>query len=96
MTGDRSTGSTGSDTSAVEKVVERGPVDEYGMTHPVETPELLEVALLAFEDQLLKLPSSALCVVQEAHARCPELCTKKFKIAFLRCEVFNPAVSTTA
>jgi hypothetical protein len=74
--------------------VKRGPRDEYGMTHPVETPELMEVALKAFEKQLLKLPSSALKAVTEAHTRCPGLCTKKFKIAFLRCEVFNPAVST--
>jgi hypothetical protein len=73
--------------------VERGPRDEYGMSHPVETPELIEVALKAFEKQLLKLPSSALKAVEQAHVRCPELCTKKFKMTFLRCEVFNPAVS---
>jgi hypothetical protein len=73
--------------------VERGPRDEYGMSHPVETPELIEVALVAFEKQLMKLPSSSLKAVEQAHSRCPELCTEKFKMTFLRCEVFNPAVS---
>lgn len=64
--------------------------DMYGQLHPMESPELIAEGLKSFEEQLQKILSAneASCVSQ-AFSKCPHLMTNKFKLMFLRAEVFN-------
>ena len=67
--------------------------DMYGHVHPNETPELVSSSLEALELELQKIPAELRVGHDIAAERCPELLSTKFKIMFLRCEVFNTDVS---
>ncbi len=62
----------------------------YGQDVPVETPELISSKLQELEDEINKIPKENKQEWLSALRRCPDLCnTDKFKLMFLRCEVFN-------
>ena len=68
--------------------------DQYGQLHPVETEELLARKQVEFHEEIQKLPSKDRQGLIQAEEKCPELLTDKFKLMFLRAEVFNADVST--
>lgn len=68
--------------------------DQYGQRHPIETLELLELKQKEFQVELDKIPDKVKRNVILAQEKCPELLTEKFKLMFLRAEVFNADVRT--
>jgi len=70
--------------------------DVYGQVHPIETPDLIERKLAEFDDLVAdrtKRTDESNRHLIQALGRCPELLTDKFKLMFLRCEVFNTALA---
>lgn len=67
--------------------------DMYGQLHPVETDEMIAEKLIEFEEEIKKLPEDSKQSLLQAEEKCPELVTEKFKLIFLRSEVFNADVS---
>lgn len=78
--------------SSSDAIVDNTP-DQYGQVHPHETPELIARKMALFEKEVKKLKSVDAKSVKEAQLQCPELLTHKFKLMFLRAEVFNADVS---
>ena len=67
--------------------------DFYGQVHPVETPELLATSLQKFETTLATFDLGTKENLIKAQSKCPpQLLNDKFKLLFLRCEVFNVKV----
>lgn len=66
--------------------------DVYGQSHPIETPELTKLKLEDLNKTLDEVGDQheGWC---QAKRMCPELVDDKFKLQFLRCEVFNVDVS---
>ena len=69
--------------------------DMYKQEHPIESEELIEFKLQELEEELDKLSPVIKANYVEALARSPELVSRKEKLKFLRCEVFNADVSST-
>lgn len=61
---------------------------------PEENTKFVETKLADFDSLLEKVPSEKKAEYLNALEKCPDECSDDFKIAFLRCEVFNvqPAV----
>lgn len=68
--------------------------DVYGQVHPVETIDLISKKQKEFELELQKLPTSTKVNLTQAEEKCPELLSDRFKLKFLRAEVFNADVRT--
>lgn len=79
-------------TSEATKDVE---ADIYGQLHPVESDALIVEKLQEFAEEVKKLPEETKQSLLQAEEKCPELVTDKFKLIFLRSEVFNADVSVT-
>ena len=69
--------------------------DLYGQYHPSESPDLISAKLEEFEREIKKLPEEKKVWLLEAEEKCPDLVTDKFKLIFLRSEVFNADVSVS-
>lgn len=68
-------------------------IDEYGQNHPLETTELIELGLSNIEKELRLIPSEKKTAWTTAQSLCPDLVGDNHKLLFLRCEVFDAAVS---
>ena len=69
--------------------------DPYGQKHPDETPELIKSKLEELEKEIDKLPKAKKKSWLTAKQKCPDLTDdEKFRLMFLRCEVFNADVSS--
>jgi hypothetical protein len=68
--------------------------NQYGQTHPIETPDLLERKQKEFQVELDKIPDKEKKSVILALEKSPELLNEKFKLMFLRTEVFDANVRT--
>jgi hypothetical protein len=67
--------------------------DLCGQSHPTETPELIELRLKELDEELEKETIDSKAAFEQAKVKCPDQLTPKFKLVFLRCEVFNVDVS---
>jgi len=66
--------------------------DIYGQVHPEETLDLVNNRIAAFDKAVkavTKVESEQNKCLLQATSKCPELLSEKFKLLFLRCEVFN-------
>ena len=61
----------------------------YGQHIPKETPELISSKLQDLQKKLDFIADENKKDWTMALQKCPELCDDKFKLMFLRCEVFN-------
>jgi hypothetical protein len=68
--------------------------DIYGQLHPNETPYLISQQLIAFQEEIERLPAETKVALQQAQSNCPELLTDEFHVMFLRSEVYNADVRT--
>lgn len=78
---------------ASSDVTKGSKADLYGQFHPVETTDMISAKLEEFEREIKKLPEEKKQCLLEAEEKCPDLVTDKFKLIFLRSEVFNADVS---
>ena len=78
---------------ASSDVTKDSKADVYGQYHPVETSDMISAKLEEFEREIKKLPEDTKASLLEAEEKCPDLVTDKFKLIFLRSEVFNADVS---
>ena len=78
---------------ASSEVTKGSKADVYGQFHPIETPDMISSKLAEFEREIKKLPEDVKKSLLEAEEKCPDLVTDKFKLIFLRSEVFNADVS---
>lgn len=78
---------------ASSDVTKGSKADVYGQYHPVETSDMISAKLEEFDREIKKLPEDTKASLLEAEEKCPDLVTDKFKLIFLRCEVFNADVS---
>ena len=78
--------------SSSDAIVDHTP-DQYGQVHPHETPELIARKMVDFDKEVKKLKTADAKGIKEAQLKCPDLLTDKFKLMFLRSEVFNADVS---
>lgn len=76
---------------AAEANVAFTPADVYGQVHPIETPELLKERLEDLDEELCRVTSRGGWL--QAMSKCPQIVDDKFKLQFLRCELFNVKVS---
>lgn len=67
--------------------------DCYSQRHPIETPELIAAKLAMFDKQVTAIPKKQCQALTQATLNCPGLLDEKFKLMFLRCEVFHENVS---
>jgi hypothetical protein len=74
-------------------MVPMSPPDQYGQSHPIETDILIDNKLKELEFEIAKLSEERREAYSQAVEKCPELLTDKFKLMFLRSEVFNADVS---
>jgi hypothetical protein len=63
-------------------------VDCYGQRHPIESEELIRSKLLEFDRHVARIPAAGKRQLLRARRQCPELLTDRFKLMFLRSEVF--------
>jgi CRAL/TRIO domain len=77
------------------KFIQYHEPDVYGQIHPIETPELIEVSLIGFEDELRLLPTEQTLYAYEAEIKCPTLAQRDLKIAFIRTESFQVKAAAT-
>lgn len=80
--------------SSSDAIIDNTP-DQYGQVHPHETPELIANKLILFEKEIKQLKAAEAKGIKEAQLNCPDLLTDKFKLMFLRADVFNADVSKT-
>ena len=66
--------------------------DSCGQSHPIETPELIAAKLVAFDEEVTTIPKNKRRALNQAIGKCPELLDGRFKLQFLRCEVFHEKV----
>jgi hypothetical protein len=66
--------------------------DIYGQIHPNETSDLISQQLIAFHEEINKLPAATKGALQQAQTKCPELLNDEFYVMFLRSEVYNADV----
>lgn len=78
---------------ASSDVTKGAKADIYGQFHPVETDDMIVEKLQKFEEEVKKLPEESIQSLLQAEEKCPDLVTEKFKLIFLRSEVFNADVS---
>lgn len=74
------------------KVLKTEP-DMYKQEHPIESDELIEAKLKELELELEKLSVPIKASYLQAVEKSPKLVSRKEKLQFLRCEVFNADVS---
>ena len=67
--------------------------DYYSQRHPIETPELIAAKLVQFDNHVATIPKKQRQALTQATLKCPDLLDEKFKLMFLRCEVFHEKVS---
>jgi hypothetical protein len=61
----------------------------YGQHIPKETPEMISSKLQDLHKEIDLIPNDKKQEWLMALEKCPQLCDDKFKLMFLRCEVFN-------
>jgi CRAL/TRIO domain len=90
----RGSSSSSGNTSRTECIQYYKP-DVYGQTHPMETPELIEISFIRFEVELQLLPTEQTLYAYEAEIKCPTLVQRDLKITFIRTEVFQTKAAAT-
>jgi hypothetical protein len=70
--------------------------DMYGQVHPVESSELIARKLAEMTLCLAEMTLGQKENVLKAQKKCPHLLTSEFQLLFLRCELFDAQVRTTA
>ena len=72
--------------------VEMTKPDQFGQSHPIETPQLIQAKLKDIRDELDAMQPDKKKVYQQAQQKCPELVEDKDLLVFLRCDVFRVKV----
>lgn len=67
--------------------------DMYSQEHPIESEELILAKLDELQTELDGISDKDKATYLQALEKCPRLVSKKEKLQFLRCEVFNADVS---